>query len=126
MQRLITKVIYYILISYVVYFCLLFLVVKDAKFVRPSDLRNTQDYLLFVWLFGVPVLIDFVLIGLPIYYGLKRIDYSNRRYLFSLFFILLLVVECLISTYIYGYPSGIIKTGVYAILFLIFFWKRLF
>ncbi len=125
MKNLIFKVVGYILLSYIIYLGVVYATNKDAKFIKPSDLENGKDWFYFAWLFGLPVFINILIIGLPMAYGLDKITTSANRYIFYLFFVGLFVLEFIVGNWMYGTQASILKVGISLMLFLILFWKRL-
>jgi len=125
MWSIIFKVFGYIFFRHIAFFVVLYTTDKAVKMVQSSDLRNREDWFMFLWLFGLPVLLEFLIIGLPMGYGLNKLSNSNRVYIYVLFLVLF-VVEFLFSNWIYGTQSAFIKTGISVVLFLVLFWKRIF
>ena len=125
MNNLIIKVAGYIALRYLFFLASVYATGKDARFVKSSDLKNGEDFFYFFWLFGVPVLIDFIIIGLPLTYGLARVNNSNK-FMFYLLFAGLFLIEFIVGNWMYGSQSAIIKVGISLFLFLILFWKCIF
>lgn len=125
MGNILLKVAGYILFRYFAFFVVLYTTDNNVKMVQPSDLRNKEDWFMFLWLFGLPVLLEFLIIGLPMGYGLNKLSNSNKIYIYILFLVLF-VIEFLFANWIYGTQSAFIKTGISVVLFLLLFWKRLF
>lgn len=125
MWSVILKVFGYIFFRYIAFFVVLYTTDKSVKMVQSSDLRNREDWFMFLWLFGLPILLEFLIIGLPMGYGLNKLSNSNKFYIYVLFLVLF-VIEFLFANWIYGTHSAFIKTGIGVILFLVLFWKRLF
>ncbi|OQP39966.1 hypothetical protein A4H97_17265 [Niastella yeongjuensis] len=127
MRNLTTKVAGYIFLRYVLYLTVVYATNKDARFVKSSDLRSGEDWFYFIWLFGIPVLIEMIVIGPPLFYGLKKISTAGNRFVFYLLFIGLFAIEFLISNWVYGsQSSAVLKVCISVLLFLILFFKRLF
>lgn len=126
MGNLIMKVIGYIFLRYFVFLGALYSISKDAKGVKWSDLRNGEDWFYFSWLFLIPVVVEIVLLGLPISYGLDKVASSTNKVAFYFLFVGLFVVEFFISNWMYGMSSSFYKVGISIVLFLMFFWRKLF
>lgn len=125
MWNVILKVFGYIFFRYFAFFIVLYTTDKTVKIVQSSDLRNREDWFMFLWLFGLPVLLECLIIGLPMGYGLNKLSNSNKAYIYALFLVLF-VIEFLFANWIYGTQSAFIKTSISIVLFLVLFWKRLF
>lgn len=123
MGNILLKVTGYILFRYFAFFATLYATDKNVKIVQWSDLRKEEDWFMFLWLFGFPVLLEFLIIGLPMSYGLNKLSNSNKLYILLL---VLFMIEFLFANWIYGTQSAFIKIGISIVLFLVFFWKRLF
>jgi hypothetical protein len=95
--------------------------------VRWSDLRNGEDWFYFLWLFIIPIVIDIIVIGLPMAYSIAKITKPTNVFIIYPFLIVLFVIEFGISNWIYNNTYlSFLKIGIGIMLFLIFFWKRLF
>lgn len=125
MWNVILKVFGYLFFRYFAFFIVLYTIDKTVKIVQSSDLRNREDWFMFLWLFGLPVLLECLIIGLPMGYGLNKLSNSNKAYIYALFLVLF-VIEFLFANWIYGTQSAFIKTSISIVLFLVLFWKRLF
>ena len=125
MWSVILKVFGYIFFRYLAFFATLYVTDKNVKMVQWTDLRKGEDWFMFLWLFGLPILLEFLIIGLPMGYGLNKLSNSNKIYIYVLFFVLF-AIEFLFANWIYGTQSAFIKTGISVVLFLVLFWKRLF
>ena len=125
MIKLIMKVGGYILLSYILYLCANYIIVKDAKFPSKSDLRNAQDWFLFLFLFAIPVIIDLILVGLPMVYGFKRLAVSESKYPFYVLIIGLFAVEFIVTCTLSGVAPSALKVIISILLFIVFFWRRL-
>jgi len=122
MGNLVMKVAGYIFLRYLMFF--IFLVfVKNAKW-NWSNLKSWEDWFMFFWLFGLPFLLELLIIGLPMSYALNRLpNLSNKTFVYILLFILFMI-EFLFANWIYGTQSALIMSGISIILFLALFWKR--
>jgi len=126
MRSGILKIFGYIFFRYLAFFATLYITDKNVKMVQWSDLRKGEDWFMLLWLFGLPVLFEFLIIGLPMSYGLNKLpNVSNKTFVYILILILF-VIEFLFANWIYGTQSAFIKVGISIILFLVLFWKRLF
>lgn len=123
MGNVIYKILGYIFFRYLAFFIIL-VFFRDVKW-NWSNLKNGEDWFYFGWLFFVPVIIEIIVFGLPMGYGLNKLSNSNKIYIYALFLVLF-VIEFLFANWIYGTQSAFIKTGISILLFLILFWKRLF
>ncbi|MGL6126600.1 hypothetical protein [Chryseobacterium artocarpi] len=123
MKNLVVKTILYVVICYVIFMLTMLIINKDSKVVKFSDLKKIEDYFYFFWLFMIPVLIDFLLIGLPIIFILKNKNYEKKY--FYLVFPVVFIIEYFFSSWIYGNQSAIIKVIIYLILFVLFFYKTI-
>lgn len=126
MGKLIMKVIGYVFLRYLVFLGILYLTNKNAKMVKWSDLKNGEDWFYFFWLFFIPVIAEAVLLGLPMAYDLGKIPNSTNKFPLYLLLIGLFVIEFFIADWLYGTPSSYWKISISLVLFLLFFWKRLF
>jgi hypothetical protein len=125
LKKIIFKVARYIILRYFIYLVALYLINTDAKFVKLSDLKNGNDFFYCFWLFGVPVLLDFVINGLPMAYVIYKISHLNS-FCFYLLIALLFIIEFSLGNWIYGYHSAMIKITVSSILFVVLFYKYLY
>lgn len=125
MGNVIIKIAGYIFLRYVSFLAVLYATDKSVKKTQWTDLQKGEDWFMFLWLFGLPVLLEFLIIGLPMGYGLNKMSNSNKVYIYVLFLVLF-VLEFLFANWIYGTQSAFIKTGISIMLFLGLFWKRLF
>lgn len=120
------KVTSYILLRYVLFFVVLHSTNKDVKFVKLSDLKNGEDWFYFVWLFFIPVIIEAIVFGLPMSFGLNKMAEPNNKLIFYLLFVVLFLLEFFLANWLYGTSSAFLKVCVSLVLFLVLFWKRLF
>jgi len=104
---------------------MVYFIEKDAKMVRLSDLKNKEDLFYFFWLFGIPVIVEIIIIGLPLSYGLEGKTRTGSGW-YYLLFLMLFVIEFAFASWIYGVDSSIVKVLISLILFFAFFWKKLF
>lgn len=93
--------------------------------VKMSDLRRWQDWFYFFWLFVLPLLIDFVILGLPTWIALCKMSTVSNRILFYFLFLISFVVEYIFAQSLYGTQSAMIKVGICIALFFLLFGKRL-
>jgi|SRR5690554_3118801 len=125
MKNVIFKISGYIILRYLSFFVVLYSIDKSAKKVQLLDLQKREDWIMFLWLFGIPVLLELLIIGLPMAYGLNKLsNLSNKIIIYVLLFILFLI-EFLFANWIYGMQSAFIKIGISVVLFLLFFSKRI-
>jgi len=120
---MIIKIAGYIFLRYVTFFIILVNTKKLSW--NWSNLKKEEDWFMFLWLFGLPVLLEFLVIGLPMNFGLNKLTNTNKISIYTLF-IILFVIEFLFANWIYGTQSAVIKIGISIVLFLILFWKRIF
>ncbi|MCT3924556.1 hypothetical protein [Elizabethkingia anophelis] len=123
MRNIVFKTTIYVVISYVIFMLAMFIINKDSKVVKLSDLNKIEDYFYFFWLFIIPVLIDFLLVGLPIILIFKNKNYKKKY--FYLIFTTVFIIEYFFSSWIYGSQSAMIKIIIYLILFILFFQKTI-
>lgn len=125
MRNIVLKVFGYIFFRYFVFFIVLYTTDKTIKAVQSSDLKNRDDWFMLLWLFGLPVLLECLIISVPMGYGLNKLSSSNRAYMYALFLVLF-VIEFWFANWIYGTQSAFMKIGISILLFFVLFWKRLF
>ncbi|SDX69297.1 hypothetical protein SAMN05444410_1277 [Hydrobacter penzbergensis] len=126
MKNLIFKVLGYILFRFLVFFIVIHLIDKNVKWVEPSDLRNKEDWFMFLWLFLVPILIEMILLTLPFAYGLNKIiNAGNKRVIIWGLFILLFLCEFAIYKWVIPIEYLVWKVIISIFLFLFLFRKRL-
>ncbi|HBN6702941.1 TPA: hypothetical protein L3261_002222 [Elizabethkingia anophelis] len=123
MRNIVFKTTIYVVISYVIFMLAMFIINKDSKVVKLSDFNKIEDYFYFFWLFIIPVLIDFLLVGLPIILIFKNKNYKKKY--FYLIFTTVFIIEYFFSSWIYGSQSAMIKIIIYLILFILFFQKTI-
>ncbi|EFK60117.1 hypothetical protein ACFU8T_20565 [Sphingobacterium spiritivorum] len=109
------KVLVYILVLNIVFYLVYYITNEEAKSIKLSDLRNAEDWFLFIWLFGIPVLLDFLIVGLPISYGFSKYQLSRKTYVLLFF---ALIVEFLLTSLLYGNEPALTKVGLSIILFI--------
>lgn len=109
------KVLVYILVLNIVFYIVYYITNEEAKSIKLSDLRNAEDWFMFIWLFGIPIVLDFLIVGLPINYVFSKYQLSRKTYIL-LFFIL--IVEFLLTSLLYGNEPALIKVGLSIILFI--------
>ena len=109
------KVLVYILVLNIVFYIVYYITNEEAKSIKLSDLRNAEDWFMFIWLFGIPILLDFLIVGLPINYVFSKYQLSRKTYIL-LFFVL--IVEFLLTSLLYGNEPALIKVGLSIILFI--------
>ena len=88
MVRLLFKVIKYIFLRYVLSLLVMHIIDKEFRMASWSDILNGgnyEDWFLFLWMYGLPVLIEVLIIGLPMVYGLKLINPYNTLLIYLLF-----------------------------------------
>ena len=126
MGNLIFMVIGYIFLRFVIFYAMLFLIDKNMKLLKSSDLESGEDWLYFLWLFFVPTAIEAILLSFPFSFGLRKIYISHNKLFFYFLFIALFIVEFILSNWLYGTQSAVIKIIISLLLFLLLFRKRLF
>jgi hypothetical protein len=126
MSNLILKVIGYIFLRSLVFFVALPIIDKNVKLVKGSDLENKEDWLMFLWLFLVPIIIEIIILFFPFSYGLSKVDKSHNKSLFYLFFLILFFIEFALTHWLVGIRYPLLKVGISLFLFLLLFRKRLF
>lgn len=109
------KVLGYVLVLNIVFYIVYYIINEEAKSIKLSDLRNAEDWFMFIWLFGIPILLDFLIVGLPINYVFSKYQFSCKTY-FILFIIF--IIEFLLSSSLYGNETALIKVGLSIILFI--------
>ncbi len=124
MRKLIATVILYLIVRSFVFLLTILLIFKDVKMVKLSDLRHREDWLMFIWLFLIPTLIEVVAFAFPFTYWLSRPDIRNNR-LYYLLFLILFLAEFMITHWVIGMRYPLIKILVSLALFFLVFGKRL-
>lgn len=126
MGNVFVKVIGYVFLRYVIFFIVLYSLSENVKAIGFRDLKTGEDWFMLSWLFILPLLLELLIIGLPMGYGLKKLSNMSSRIPFYLLFVVLFIIEFLFANWLYGMQSAFIKVGISAILFLLLFWKRIF
>lgn len=114
----------YVFLRYLLFLIAIYIFYKEAKFVSWSDMRNNEDWFYFFWLFGIPVIIEIIIVGVPLAFGLSRVTNSNSKW-YYLLFLLLFAVEFTFANYLYGIQYSILKISISLVLFFVFFWRIL-
>lgn len=109
------KVLVYILVLNIVFYIVYYITNEEAKSIKLSDLRNAEDWFMFIWLFGIPIVLDFLIVGLPINYVFSKYQLSRKTYILLFF---MLIVEFLLTSLLYGNEPALIKVGLSIILFI--------
>lgn len=125
MRSILSKVFSYVIFRYFIFFVFINITDKNVKMINCSDLKTAEDWFMFLWLFGFPVLFEFITIGLPMSYGLSKFSKSNKIYIYVLFLVLFMI-EFLFANWIYGTPFAFTKIGISIVLFFIFFSRCIF
>ncbi|GGF11557.1 hypothetical protein SAMN05443634_1217 [Chishuiella changwenlii] len=109
------KILIYILVLNIIFYIVYYIINKDAKPIKLSDLRNPGDWFMFIWLFGIPILLDFLSVGLLINYVFSK--YKLLIHLCTLLFFVL-IVEFILTSLLFGKEPALIKVGLSIILFI--------
>lgn len=125
MQNKNIKIWRYIFLRYVISFVVLYSTNKSLTKIERSDLQRGEDWFMFFWLFITPVIIELIIIGIPMAYGLTKLTNSNKVYTYLLF-IVLFTIEFLFTSWIFAMNFVVIKLIISVLLFILFFWKRIF
>lgn len=126
MKKIFYRSLAYIFCRYLLAWVVMFIVEKDAKMVNWSDLRNPEDWFCFFWLFGMPFIIDFITLGLPIFYAIYKSKKSESPIMFFVVLLVFLTIDFFISKYIYNHEYAVMKSIIGIILLPIFFRRELF
>lgn len=119
----------YITLRYLLTFLLFFTFVHTTwKFEVWSNSRGFfgrfEDWFMFFWLFGLPVLFEFLYQGLALAYCLKKL--SKRNWLFILLlFVLLFFAEYMVTLQFFARHFVVTKLLVSALLFLLIYGKQI-
>jgi hypothetical protein len=127
MSKEFVKMIIYVFLRYLVFILIIYLFfVDNVKLPTCRDLiqSSSEDFSMFFWLFILPNLIEFLLIGIPMFYVLIKIENINKLYIYLLL-VVLFVVEFFLSQKLYGQFYAYVKIGISIFLFILFFWKLL-
>lgn len=114
----------YIFLRYLFFLIAIYIFNKESKFISWADLQNSDDWFYFFWLFFIPMIIEIIIIGIPLAFGLNRVISSNGN-LYYLLFLLIFAVEFIFADYLYGIQSSMLKISISLALFFVFFWKTL-
>ncbi len=125
MQNKNIKIWRYIFLRYVISFVVLYSTNKSLTKIEWSDLQRGEDWFMFFWLFITPVIIELIIIGIPMTYGLTKLTNSNKVYIYLLF-IVLFTIEFLFTSWIFAMNFVVIKLIISVLLFILLFWKRIF
>lgn len=125
-MKKIIKVLSYSISSYILFLISIYILNTNAKFVNWSDLKNAEDWFYFFWLFGVPLLIDIIILGLPIFFGIRKIHLVRHKGLIYLVIICAFALDFLFANSIYENQLAISKLIISTSLFFLFFWKEFF
>lgn len=83
-----------------------------------------EDWFMFFWLFGLPVLFEFLYQGLALSFGLKKL--SKRNWLFIvLLFVLLFFAEYMVTLQFFARHFVVTKLLVSTLLFLFIYGKQI-
>ena len=125
MKRITINTMSYIVLRYIMFLIGIYTFNGDAKFVGLSDLRNGEDLFYFFWLFGLPLVVELVVLGIPLAVGIARsLSGTGKRY--YLLFLVLFTLEFLFAYYLYGLQSSILKAVISITLFFLIFRKVFF
>ena len=124
MRNAVIKTSGYILLRYLLFFIILYTTNKDVKMVGSQNLKNWEDWFMLFWLFVLPLLLELLIIGLPISYGLRKVYTTTNKVPIYTLFVALFIIEFLFANWLYGIQSAFLKVGISVALFLILFWKR--
>ena len=119
----------YITLRYLITFLLFFTFVHTTwKFEVWSNSRGFigrfEDWFMFFWLFGLPVLFEFLYQGLALSYCLKKL--SKRNWLFILLlFVLLFFAEYMVTLQFFARHFVVTKLLVSTLLFLFIYGKQI-
>jgi hypothetical protein len=126
MKTLISKVIGYIVLRYCLFYGALFLISKNVKGLKATDLQRKEDWFMAAWLFLLPVVIECLVLFYPFSYGLDKITGKTNKSWFYLFFLVLFIIEFVLYNNVFGIRYPFLKVGVSIVLFVVLFRKRLF
>ena len=125
MKKLTIRVIGYILLRFFIFLVIISAIDKNVQFINSSDLRNGEDWFMFLWLFIMPGLIDAVVLTFPFSYCLNKIEISDRRLGYYFIFIGLFSIEYAIAHWMIGLNHSLLKAELSALLFILIFRKQL-
>lgn len=122
MNRITINTMFYIVLRYIMFLIAIYIFNRDAKFVDLSDLRNGEDLFYFLWLFGLPLVVELIVLGPPLALGIIKSLSGHGKWYYLLFFVLF-ILEFIFAYHLYGLQSSILKLGISIALFCMIFRK---
>src|SRR5205809_1047203 len=101
MGKLAFSILGFIAVSYFAFIASIYSLNDEAKFVKLSDLKHGEDWVMLIWLFGVPLIVEIIIIGVPIFYGLHKSSLSQNLLLLCLSFALSFAFDFLFTKSLY-------------------------
>lgn len=125
MKRITINTMFYIVLRYIIFLIAIYAFNRNAKFVSLSDLRNGEDLFYFFWLFGLPLVVELIVLGIPLAVGIVR-SLSGTGKWYYLLFLVLFTLEFFFAYHLYGLQSSILKAVISITLFFVIFRKVFF
>ena len=123
MRSLIGKSCLFILIRYMIYWAYSYYDSGGSmKLIRGNDIKNATDLFYAFWLIGIPVLLDFLLLAIPLSLIINFFKDKSKIILFILI-ISLFIVDYYLSSSIYGKQYAGVKLALNVLVFPFIFWK---
>ena len=121
MKKIIFKIFAYIFIRYIFSWVgMYFIGNENAKLLRPSDIRTGDDSFFAMFIFGLPLILDLLILGLPLFYIMKKFS-IKKKIDFYFFILILLILDFILSYNFYGGEYAAFKLLLNILLFPLFF-----
>lgn len=127
MRNILFKIIGYIFLRYFIFFTIEFILIKDTKWLKISDIKDGQSifYFLFLMLF-FPIL-ESIIFCYPFTYVLFKFSDSKKSFMYSLLFLFFVVEFFIYVFFTNGHfdSQKFLKVGCSVVMFILFFRKYL-
>lgn len=121
MKNLKFKVLFFIILSYVIFLSLLYILYGESQIDFTFTLPRFIDIFFFLWLFVVPLLVYILILGIPLYFMFKNNEKGINPFRLFLVIIGLFFVDSIFTSFIYGIEVIHFKIAINAILFVTVF-----
>lgn len=80
----------------------------NAVLLSVKDFKTGDDFIFAIWLFALPIILDSLTIGLPLFFLLKRVEIKNKV-TFYMVILFLFLMDYMISAHLYAVEYAKIK-----------------